>query len=402
MINPNPTEEARELKATLLGTGALDPFFRNNTAARKAMGATQLGQALVVEGVEPRKIQTGQEIKYGRETFGATFPCNATVRDVIRRYTPGVGEDSIRENPETLIVYEDFDDPYKTVGILRLKKYEALHTEFGYPLRPNSRALERLAPGANFEKGESLADSIAKMDDGSYGIGTEAQVCFFSLPSTIEDGFLVREGFLKKLTAHRYQTIVGSFGKKSFPLNVHGDANTYKAFPDIGDIIGPDGVVMATRDRDPVLGIADMTPRALREIQHDFDRVLWARAGARIVDVKVYHDERVNPSPTPTGMDRQARKYYEAQCEYYRRILKVYEQLKRDRRGSPRITPEFQQLIVEALIYLPTPLHERKLTRMHKLDTLDEWRVEITYDWPMMVDGGYKLTDFLHGGATRN
>lgn len=401
MRNPNPLETERELKTSLLGINGTDPFFRNNSAPRRAMNATQIGQALVIEGTKPRNIFTGLEKRFGEDTFNCSFPCDATVIEVIRRYTPGIGEDSIRENPETTIIYEDYNDPYKTVSVLQLKKYESFHTEFGYPLKPNPHTLERLSPGANFAKGEVLADSIAVGDDGNYSVGTKAQVCFMAHPGTIEDGFVVRKGFLKELTAHRYQTVVGSFGSKYFPLNLFGDKDRFKAFPDIGDVVGEDGILMAFREVDPELGVADMTPRALREVNHDFDRVLWAKPGARVIDVKIFHDERLNPSPTPTGMDEQARKYYSAQSVYYRRLLDVYERLKRQRKGALRISPEFSQLLVEALTYLPVAAHDRKLTKMYKLETLDEWRVEITYDWPIEVGQGMKASDFGGGDLNR-
>jgi hypothetical protein len=49
------------------------------------------------------------------------------------------------------------------------------------------------------------------------------------------------------------------------------------------------------------------------------------------------------------------------------------------------------------MIYLPQAEGQRKLSRMYRLDPLDEWRVEITYESLKVPGGAYKITDF-HGG----
>ncbi|MBW6072913.1 hypothetical protein, partial [Pseudomonas aeruginosa] len=128
-----------------------------------------------------------------------------------------------------------------------------------------------------------------------------------------------------------------------------------------------------------------------------FDRAVIGDPGAIIKDIKVYWDDRQNPSYTPSGMDGQLRKYYDALASYYREIIKVYKGLSARRKDRLHMTEEFRQLVVEAMIYLPQAEGQRKLTRMYRLDQLDEWRVEITYESIKEPGGAYKATDF-HGG----
>ena len=67
------------------------------------------------------------------------------------------------------------------------------------------------------------------------------------------------------------------------------------------------------------------------------------------------------------------------------------------RKDTLRITPEFRQLVVEALMFLPQDFRKRKLTRMHRLDQLDEWRVELTYETIKMPGEAFKATDYAGG-----
>lgn len=389
----------KELRVELIGVNAIQPFFGKSSAARKAMFATHIGQAPWVAGSEPRSLITGVELEYGKYTFDIRFPCDCTVLKVLRKYPRTMGRDSIQHNPVTTIIYEE-NNAFRTIGVINVPDFASFHQDFGFPYKRNPDVWERLSLANNptFAAGEVIAHSPAVREDGMYGLGVEAEVAFLSTPETIEDGFGVREGFLEKLMPTTYNTVVGNWGQKAYPLNLYGDDKVYKPFPDIGDRIRDDGLVFALREYDPEsdLAVAEMTPRALRELDC-FDRPIYGKPGAIVKDVVVYHDNRLNPTHTPVEMDTQARKYYDAACNYYQAILDEYDRLKRRRGANLDITREFHSLVVEAQIYKPRMDEKRKLTRVYRLETLDEWRVEVTYAKEMMPTVGFKLTDFDGG-----
>lgn len=392
------TERKRkEIGVDLLGVNAMDPYFENSSGPRKAMFSTQIGQAPIVDGNTPRRIFTGVETQYAEDTFDVKLPCDATILKVIHKFPLGMGRDVIRHNPTTVVIYEDYYDPHKTIGVLVVEDYLSLHQDFGFQLKKDPKVWDELAPGAMMEKDTRLARSPAVRENGQYGLGLEAEVAFMAMPGTIEDGFVVSESFLERMTPRTYNTAVGNWGRKAFPLNLYGDENHYKPFPDIGDTIREDGLVFALREIDEDLGVAEMTPRALREVDFAFDKPFFGKPGARIVDVNVYHDDRLNPSNTPVGMDTQARKYYDALVTFYQSLVDEYQRLHRRRGSSLRITPEFNRLLVEAQMFLPVAGDRRKLTRMYRLEQLDEWRVEVTYEKKLDSNMGFKFTD-MHGG----
>ncbi len=383
----------REIKNRYVGNAIIDPWVGTTSAARGAMLLGQITQAPTIIGAEPRIFQTGGELRFGEHNFDIRIPEDCQILNVVRKYPTGMGQDAIRHNPETTIVYENYYDEYKTVGIVKVPEFMSFHQTFGFKLERTKDVWDGIHPGAMIPKDTILAQSAGKSEDGHFCAGMNVNACFISHHATIEDGFLISDEILEKFAPRAYGTAIGSCGRKSFFLYAYGD----KPFPDIGDRIRDDGVVFAMRDLSDDLAPAEMTKRALSDIDRTFDRVVIGEPGAIVKDIKIYRDERQNPSYTPSGMEKQLVKYYDALCLYYREILRIYNDLKRKRKDRLRISDEFNQLIVEAMIYLPQAEGQRKLTRMYRLDPLDEWRVEITYESLKQPGGAYKITDF-HGG----
>lgn len=390
-------KKLRNMKMRYAGHAALDPYFGVTSAARGAMFLTHIGQSPVVEGNEPRRVMTGAEMNFAQHAFNVSVPKDCVILNVIRKYPTGHGLDSIQHNPVTTIIYEDFYDEYKQIGMIQVPEYMSYHQTFGFKLEKNREIWDQLHPGAMIAKDSILAKSSSVKNNGLLGQGVNINAAFYSGPGTIEDGFIISDEILDALTPRAYTTAVGGCGRKAYFLNMYGTDKLYKPFPDIGERIRPDGVIFAVRDLDDDLSPAEMTPRALRELDRTFDRAVIGDPGSVVKDIKVFMDERQNPSYIPMGMDGQLRKYYDALCTYYREIIKIYRTLQARRKDRLRITEEFSQLLVEAMIYLPQAEGKRKLSRTYRLDTLDEVRVEITYETMKRPGGAFKLTDF-HGG----
>lgn len=389
--------QSNELHIDLLGASSMNPFKRNNSSSREVMLTTHLGQVPTVSGSEPRRIFTGAEAEYGRFTFAIKFPVDCKVLRVLKKYQQGIGQDSIRANPVTYVIYEAFDDAMKTIGVLEIPTYGSYHKDFGFQLKKRPEVWDRIREGAFISKEEIIASSVALKDNGEYGIGVNAEMVALSIPSSIEDGFQVSRQFLERLEVKGYHTASVSCGKNYILLNTYGDANTYKTHPDIGERIREDGLVYALREVDEQESMMEVTPRSLRTINYDSDKLIYGEPGAKVVDITVFHDTNINKPRTIVGTTEQPRKYYNSQKQFCEELISTYRDLVKRRGKSLRTTPEFDQLVVEAQIFLPTPPNTRKLTRMNRLEKLDEWRIDLVYEYTLKPNRGEKLTS-LDGG----
>lgn len=392
-----------EAHPELTGVNGLQPWLRSDSSPRGAMFGGHIGQALVIDGVEPRRCLTGAEREYGKYTFSIKMPVDAEVIKLIERYPRHLGADAIKENPESVLIYEDVET--KEVGCLFLRRHFSLDKQFGFKYTYNPAIQNKLSPGNYIAKGTVIADTPAKFEGGEYGFGTEAQVAFMSIPQVIEDGVVVRRGFLDKLKTRGFESRTVSWGKKLYPLNLYGDEDNYKPFPDIGDRVREDGLVMALRPYDEAnihLGVSDMTRTALMEPDTYYDKLVHGRPGARVTDVVVYHDINQTKHPTPVGMEVQAEKYRAPTSMFYENILNVYYDLKKRRKESLKLSPDFHRLLVEAKsdkAYIMDNKNKKrdKVTRVYRNNPIDDWRVEVHYEYDIVPTEGFKVTD-CHGG----
>lgn len=382
----------------LLGGSANSSFTNHVSGGREAMFNTHQSQTPTVIGAEPKRIMTGIELENAKYDFTISFPAAAVIIAVINKYGSGVEFNHLSEVPMTVIIYEEYYDSNKRVGLIEVPSHQSFHQEFGHPLIRNPDVWDRMGAGEFFDEGTVIAYPPSTSPDGLHAVGVHANTVFLGRGPTIEDGFEMSESFARKVSPITHTKLVLSWGRKSFPLNLYGDKDNYKPFPELGDYVRDDGYVFCSREMDPNLAPAEMTPRALRTVGSTFDRPLWAKPGSRVIDIKVWHDEHAKPVHTPVGMDTQARKYYNATQSFHRALIAEYHRLKGRRKDGFSMTPEFSQAVVEALRDAgKLRPGERKLTRMHRLTQLDEWWVEITLERIHPGSIASKHTDFFGG-----
>lgn len=388
-----------ELHRELLGVNALNPWSGHNSSPRGAMFGGHIGQALVIDGATPRRCLTGVEREYGKYTFSIKMPVDAEIIKLVERYPRHMGEGAIAESPETIVIYEDVET--KQVGCLTLKRHFSLDKQFGFKYKFNHSALNKLSPGQYVPKGTILADSPCVQPNGEYAYGIEANTAFMSVPAVIEDGVVVRRGFLEKMKTRGYESRTVGWGKNFYPINLYGDKDNYKPFPDIGERIRPDGLVMALRPYDDFLSVCDMTADALTEPDFYYDRLFYAEPGARVTDVIVHHDVNAQNHPTPIGMEPQTEKYAKASSKYYESLLEVYYGLKKRRKENLKLSPELHRLLVEAMSDKAVVNDSRsgkkeRVTRVYRNNPIDDWRVEVHYEYEIVPTIGFKVTG-THG-----
>ncbi len=415
-----------EYDRRLLGVLGLSSFDQHNSASRKQMFSSHIGQCLVIKGATEKFIRTGVEDEYGKFTFKTQMPCDADIIQIIERYPRLVGADAIRHNPETLVIYED--DKTKEVGCLSVTDYFSHHQYFGFKNKQTSD-FKRLRSGVSVAEGTVLADSPSVTPGGGYMYGRQCNVAFMSIPGVSEDGIVISRDVLTQFQFNTFETRTVEFGAKYFPLNTYGDQNHYKICPDIGDPVRPDGILMAFRSYDENFSTVEQSRYTTMRIDANYDKLVYAAGpGGQVItapgpdfasmgidpktvtwsgvvkDIRVMHDEESSVPTTPLHMEVQARKYDEQRRRFYADILKVYDRLKHDRGAALMISREFNRLVVDAISVVRPQRKGGKdgetndrVQKVYKAIPLDDWRIEFVIEYTITPNIGFKLTD-CHGG----
>ncbi len=394
-------EMENEICPELISIHSLNFLSNNDSSARAVMFASHFSQRLVTDKSDPKVIQTGVEYEMAKYTFCVKMPADGTIIKIIDRYPRTADIDSIPFNPEKLVIYEDATT--KEIGSFTMPYHLSYHQYFGFKLIYTENA-ERLTPGQFIPKDTVFAHSSSIGDNGVYKYGRSMNVAMMSHPAGAEDGVMISESGLEKLRFSVFETRVVEFGPGNFPLNLYGNVHNYKIFPDIGETIRPDGILMMLRKTNVNNSPVDIGIYDVMEPDFMFDTAYYVRGpGGVIVDIKVYKDDTAQ-NCLPDNMVAGFQKYVKGLRNYYSEIVKTELEIIKQRKakyGSDKISiaPPLHRLIVEGLAVLNrvSHKHSQKLKILYRKAPLSEYRVVFTIEYKLKPTIGFKITD-SHGG----
>lgn len=382
---------------------SINPFFPYVSYARQNMATGYLTQSNVVKGATRKRIRSGFEREHAKGTFKHMFDTDVTIIDVIHKFPKSFLKNPNAVNPMDIVIYEEHDT--KRLGCVELEKFHVMHMHYGFNYDFREEVVSKLGRGTKFPAGTIIADSPNVTEDGDYKIGLEASVAYVTDPAVSEDGLVISQTFADRISTSGFETRTFSCGRTHYPINLNGTPTDYKSIPDIGDRINSNGLIAAFRPFDPSLDPVYMTERKLMEPAYGMDVPLYGMANARVVDVNVMHNVQREDRGLPTQFTEQLRKYWEAQKKYYLAILRTCL----GRHGGylnehANVTPELWRVLYDAIVFCGGDLvdeglwdpKERDLLerqRSYRNDPLDEWRVDITFEYKTEVAEGPKLSN---------
>lgn len=386
--------QVNEIRRDLASSLSLNPWIAFDSSPRAQMYSSHLGQKLVIAGATEKYCQTGMEIEYGKYTFSVKMPCDGTIIRTIERFKKTIDKDSINLNPQTVVIYED--DRTKEVGIFNLALYCSYHQYFGFEYKAKP-AINSLVRGVHIPKDTIFLDSPGVTDQGVYKYGVELNMAFMSHPSVSEDGVMICRDVLDKFKFKTYEIRVADWGSSRFPLNLYGTVDNYKAFPDIGDYVRDDGLLMAMRGYEKSLAPVEQSIYDVMEPDYISDKGIYANGpGGRIVDIRVHTADSSFFENSGT-IDTQVNKYLLATREFHQKIVNEWRRLRKERGDALSVSDAFHRQVVESLVYIGEENETPKITKIYRKNPLDDYRVEFVIEYEITPREGFKFTD-EHGG----
>ena len=217
-----------------------------------------------------------------------------------------------------------------------------------------------------------------------------------------------------------YNVRTVNFGSVKFPLNLYGDDKNYKGFPELGETINKDGILMGLRPHAEELDACLTSNEDLRNYDTGFDDIQFVygpggeitlngekhKTGV-VTDIKCYYNPAAKaPNNIYPKTLEKVEKYTEALKQFYSEIYHAYENgVKRNANLNRRpdntipMSPRFTKLIETAMVmkHKGGDGKEKNVRLTYKDIELDAYTMEFTVQYKMPLRLGSKIS-CLHGG----
>ena len=276
---------------------------------RGIMTTSHLKQAMTPINPEFPKVFTEYENMVGRNSTGLKKARREwRVIDKVYKFEEG-------NHLYTLVVKDEATGFY---DVIQKKLVEDLTEKFGF--RYNTEDLDKLQVGDLIPEGSVLYKSTSYDEDNNYRFGVNATFCYTSDVRTTEDAILVSESFADKFRCVEVEKIKVSINDNDVLLNLYGDEEHYKCFPDVGETI-KDSIICATRRINNEQIFYDFKETNLRKINFSEDVLCIEHGeGGKIIDINVYSNKTMEEMEI-NEYHAQVNKYYKNEQRYYKELV---------------------------------------------------------------------------------
>lgn len=258
----------------MLGKGLQMPFAASNSGSRKLMFGTQLEHRLQLLNPEVPFIQTGYEKQFGQ--YSSSYI--SAKEDMIVIGTVA----KFSWNPKHHFYVFALSKDTGKIYVFERKEYKHITENYGYLF--NNNTLDTLVPGSVINKGSVIQKSMAFDEYDNRMDGRNLLTMYSSCEETMEDAIVISESASKKLSSPLIKKVVIDINDNDIPLNLYGDINNYKIFPNIGEE-SINSILCGLRREKKEECLYSQSYSRLRDLNISDERYTVA---GRVVDVDVY------------------------------------------------------------------------------------------------------------------
>ena len=296
----------------LAGKGLMMPNNPTNSAPRRIMYSTQTEHLVGLNNPEPPLLQTGYENMYGK--YCSSFHKADGDIEVLAKVSK---YDFLPNHHYFLIVRNRKTGVYDVVERVL---YNHITETYGY-LYDNSY-LDSLSVGSVIPDKQTYkkSKSFDKYDNRQDGVNL--LTTYMSCETNKEDGIIISTTASEKLAAPLVKNPIVQVNDNDIPLNLYGDASTYKVFPNVGEIIR-DGVICGLRREYNEESLFSQSNDRLRELMLSDDKIT---GNGIIADINIYCN---NPEILENSQYyTQLTLYNDQNFRFMREFISVVENIK--------------------------------------------------------------------------
>lgn len=253
--------------------GLMMPLVSSNSGSRRIMYATQTEHMLMLMDAEPALFQTGYENAFGEHS--SSFEIADQDYNVIAKIP------KFSFNPEHhyyLIVKSDNGE----YGVIERISYKHITESYGFLY--NNKKLDSKKVGDRIKQGDVVHKSLAFDEANNRQDGTNLITTYLACEHTKEDGIIISEAAAKKLTSPLVKKVTIIINDNDIPLNIYGNNDLYKSFPDIGEDISNGLLCALRREKKEEMLFAQSYQRLQQTMISDVKYPLKGK----VIDVNIY------------------------------------------------------------------------------------------------------------------
>lgn len=266
----NEVSNRIKVKEQLLGKGLMMPFNPANSGSRKLMFSTQVEHKINLTKPEIPITQTGYEYRFGQHTSSLVIADqNYIVLEKIVKFT----------NDHYYLLVLGEDGVYK---ILERTPYEHLTETYGFLY--DNKYIDSLKQNSVIKEGETVKKSTSYDEFNNRLDGVNLLATYTSNEYSKEDSIILNETAARKLSAPLLKTVQVIINDNDIPLNLYGDNDVYKSFPDIGEDI-KDGILCALRREKIEECLFAQSSNRLKNLMMSDEKIILE---GKVIDINIY------------------------------------------------------------------------------------------------------------------
>lgn len=286
---------------------------------RENMFNSHLSQFLVLLNPETPKVFTGYEKeigKYSKSYYKTDKPMVVVDKISKFQHVPDL---------QYVLIVKDSSGFY---DVIHRKPSQQLTETYGY-VNVNIN-IDSKKPESGIMPGELLYHSTSFDELMNYRYGINGNTIYMSIPEVTEDSIVISESFANKLQYCSIETVEVSINTNDILLNIYGDDEKYKVFPEVGESIVNN--ILAARRRIQFSSIIhDLKNDNLKHILFDDDDVFYCTGN--IIDLDIYCNKKLEEIEK-TDSNSQILYYITQQREYYKKIKTKLEKIIKHNPGN--------------------------------------------------------------------
>ena len=277
----------------MLGKTLLQPFSGSNSGSRKLMFGTQHEQAAAIINPEVPYLSTGYENEFGTHSSSyVEIGHDMEVVGCVSKYL---------NRPKHHMFIFTADHENMVLEVFERKEYKHVTENYGY-LYDNDY-LDSISYGDIIKAGTAIQKSKSFDEYNNRMDGVNLLTLYSACEETMEDAIVISESASKKLAFPLIKRVEIKINDNDIPLNLYGDMEHYKAFPDIGEEIKNSTLLAFRREKKEEMLFSQSYARLREKSLSDES---YTTTG-RVVDIDIYCN-------TP---EKLAEYSYNAQFKFY-------------------------------------------------------------------------------------